>query len=333
MPPVSLDTVGATWWAALDAAENALHSGSPYLAAYELHERSARLAKERASTVELLDDVAREEGIHTRFSRLLVPRRNLRGLLGLPPTVTACVFNLDGVLIGSAALHAAAWRETFDEFILARIERTGGSFVQFDPRTDYASYLHGKPREEGVRAFLASRGISLPEGHPDDPPGAETIEGLSNRKKEALLRRIEDQGVHAYEGSRHYLQTAGDAGLRRAVVSASANTDTILEHAGLAPLIEQSVDGNTIVVEGLRARPAPDILRAACRKLGVRPEEAAAFETSRTGIQAARAGGFDLVIGVDRDGHSDLLRTRGTDLVTTGLAELLERNLRTRLRS
>ena len=325
-PPVSLETVAASWWSALDAAETALEAASASLTARELRNFSARLASERASTAALLDEVARAEGVRAGFSHLLVSRPNLRRLLGLPSTVTTCVFNLDGVLIGSAALHAAAWIKTFDEFIWARVERTGGSFVPFDPRTDYQSYMHGKPRHEGIRAFLTSRGISLPDGDPDDPPGTETVNGLANRKKEALLRQIDEQGVSAFEGSRRYLETARDAGLHCAVVSASANTGTILERAGLAPLIEQSVDGNTIVATKLRPKPAPDIPLAACRMLGVSPKEAAAFETSPAGVAAARAGGFGIVIGVEPGGRADPLRAKGADLVVTGLAELLERN-------
>jgi HAD superfamily hydrolase (TIGR01509 family) len=239
------------------------------------------------------------------------------------------VFNLDGVLIGSAALHAAARTTTFDEFIWARVERTGGSFVPFDPHTEYQKYMHGKPRHEGVRTFLASRGISLPDGDSQDPPGTETVNGLANRKKEVLLRRIDEQGVSAFQGSRRYLETARAAGLHCAVVSASANTGTILECAGLAPLIEQSVDGNTIVAKRLPAKPAPDILLAACRMLGVSPQKAATFETTPAGVAAARAGGFALVIGVEPGGHAQPLRAQGADLVVTGLAEVLERNLPT----
>jgi len=328
-PPVSLEAVAALWWSALDAAETALDAASASLTARELREFGARLAKERVSTAALLEEVAWAEGLHAGFSHLLVSRPNLRRLLGLPSAVTACVFNLDGVLIGSAALHAAAWTKTFDEFIWARVERTGGSFVPFDPHTDYQKHIHGKPRHEGVRAFLASRGISLPDGDPEDPPGTETVNGLANRKKEALLLRIDEQGVNAFEGSRRYLETARDAGLHCAVVSASANTDTILERAGLAPLIEQSVDGNTIIAKRLPAKPAPHILLAACQMLGVSPKEAAAFETTPAGVAAARAGGFELVIGVEPGGHAEPLRAQGADLVVTGLAELLERNLPT----
>jgi HAD superfamily hydrolase (TIGR01509 family) len=325
---VDLETAGALWWSALDAAESALRAADRSLTAQERRELGARLTEERMRTVRLLDGVAQMERRRTRFSHLLVPRSSLRRLLGLPSTVTACVFNLDGVLIGSAALHEAAWTETFDEFILARVERTRGRFAPFNPRTDYPQHIHGRPRLDGVRAFLASRGISLPEGSPGDRPGVETVHGLANRKKEALLRRIEERGVRAFEGSRRYLETARDAGVRRAVVSASANTDVILGRAGLTDLVEASVDGNTIAAEGLRAKPAPDTLLAACRKLGVEPQRAAAFETTFAGLTAAREGGFGLVIAVDDEaGRVDALRERGADLVIPGLAELFERNL------
>ena len=171
--------------------------------------------------------------------------------------MTACVFNLDGALIGSAPIHAAAWADTFNEFISARVERTGGRFVAFDSRNDYYAHLHGRPRLDGVRAFLASRGVSLPEGDPNDEPGSETVHGLANRKRAALLHRLEDADLSAFVGSRRYLQLCEDAGLRRAVVSASANTQTILALTGLTSLIEARIDGNTMVAEQLRASRRP----------------------------------------------------------------------------
>jgi len=323
----TLDSVAASWRSALDAADAALSAADRSLKPGELRELRRRLSGERNSTVELLEKVARAEGSHATFAELLVSRANLKRLLGLPSSVTACVFNLDGVLVGSAALHAAAWAETFDEFIGARIERTGGRFAPFNPRVDYLRHIHGQPRLHGINAFLASRGISLPAGDPDDPPGAETVHGLANRKREALLRRIDEQGVKAFEGSKRYLETARDAGVRRAVVSASANTATILERSGLAALIDDRVDGDTIVAEGLRARPAPDILVAACRRLGVVPGDAAVFETSAAGVAAGRAAGFVLVVGVDSAGDGDALVAEGADVVVSGLADLFERAL------
>jgi HAD superfamily hydrolase (TIGR01509 family) len=245
-------------------------------------------------------------------------------VLGLPPRIDACVFNLDGVLIGSASLHAAAWTETFDELISRRLERTRGRFAPFNPRVDYPAHMHGRPRLEGVRGFLASRGIRLPEGEPDDAPGSETVYGLANRKNQALLRLLDERGVQAFEGSRRYLELARDAGIRCAVVSASANAETLLERAGLSDLIQACIDGNAIVAERLAARPSPAILLAACRRLGVEADHAAVFETSAAGIAAGRAGGFELVVGVDRTGDSGALRDNGASRVIGGLPELLD---------
>jgi beta-phosphoglucomutase family hydrolase len=257
----------------------------------------------------------------------LTPRRDAKRLLGLPAHLEACVFNLDGVLIESATLHAAAWQRTFDEFIWERIERTKGQFPPFDPRADYARYLHGRPRLDGVRAFLASRGISLAEGAADDRPGLETVHGLANRKNEVLRRRIEEGGVNAYEGSLTYLRTVLDAGVHTAVVSASANTARILERAGLAPFIERSVDGNAMVANRLRAKPEPDTLLRACDELGVAPDHAAAFETTRAGVEAARAARFAVVIGIDQFGQEAALRAAGASPVVPGLAEILDERL------
>jgi HAD superfamily hydrolase (TIGR01509 family) len=319
--------LSARWRIAFDAAQAALQSGSPYLSAQELGERTKRLAAERKATAQLLQAFARDQPAGAPFLHLMLSPSEARRLLRLPPEVTACVFNLDGVLIGSAAVHAAAWTETFDEFISRRIERTHGRFAPFNPRIDYPAYIHGKPRLDGVRDFLASRGIRLPEGHPDDPPGAETVHGLANRKIAALLLLLDKQGLTAFDGAREYLETARDAGVHCAVVSASANTNTILERTGLAGLITGCVDGNTIVAEHLRPRPEPDILLAACRRLEVEPRRAAVFETSPAGIAAARTAGFDLVIGVDRTGDAKALHDAGADLVVAGLDEFLDRKL------
>jgi beta-phosphoglucomutase family hydrolase len=321
-PLASVDALRARWRVAFDAAFAALRCAQLYLPPDELQERSNLLEAERGPTTELLQAVARDQHDSRQVSPLTFSHWDARQLLGLPAGVDACVFNLDGVLIGSAAIHIAAWTETFDEFISRRIERTGGRFALFNPRVDYPRHIHGKPRLDGVRAFLASRGISLPEGEPGDSPGLETVHGLANRKNQALLRRLDEHGVHAFEGSRRYLEIAHDAGLQCAVVSASANTPTILERSGLADLIDQSVDGNTIIAERLRAKPAPDTLLAACRQLGVDPQRAAAFETTPAGIAAARAAGFRTVIGVNSPGRADGLRAEAADFVVTGLDEL-----------
>ncbi len=314
------------WRTALDAADAALLAARFDFSADELHGYTSRLRDERSSTMHLLEQIARERGQSDWSVHLLIPFE-ARKLLGLPANVTACVFDLEGVLIASATVHAAAWQETFDRFIWARTERTGGRFAPFapfNPHTDYPRHIHGKPRLEGVRAFLATRGISLPEGNPDDPPDSETVHGLANHKNAALLRRLDEQGVTAFADTRHYLETARSAGVHCAVVSASANTDTILERAGLAELIDESVDGNTILAEGLHGLPAPDTLLAACRQLEIEPSHAAAFETSTAGVDAARAAGFRFVVGVDRTGQADALRAHGADRVVAGLGDLLD---------
>jgi len=239
-------------------------------------------------------------------------------VLGLPEGLTACLFDLDGVLTDTAAVHAKAWTETFDAFLADR-----GGQQPFDPRADYDAYVDGRRREDGVRAFLASRGIELPEGSPDDPPAAATVYGLGNRKNELLLRRIATDGVRVYEGSRRYLQAARDAGLRRAVVSSSANTAQVLAVTDLADLVELRVDGVTAREQSLAGKPAPDTFLRAAELLGVEPGQAAVFEDALAGVQAGRAGRFGLVVGVDRVGQAAALREHGADVVVGDLAELL----------
>jgi HAD superfamily hydrolase (TIGR01509 family) len=323
---VDLDRLAVRWRAALDAADGAQEAAGYALTSDELALRGKQLARERETATRLLVDLAHDLGRNPRFVHL-VPRRDARHLLGLDPSVGACVFNLNGVLIESDSLHAAAWTEAFDELLLARGERTHGEFAPFNPRTDYAAHLHGRPRLDGVRSFLASRGIRLPEGEPGDSPGVETVHGLANRKGQSLLRRIAEQGVRAYEGSLHYLETAREAGVHCAVVSASANTPTVLERAGLRDLIDGVVDGNTVEREHLRAKPAPDTLLAACQQLGIEPGRSAAFETSAAGIVAARAGGFEVVVGVTGTGPVAELQAGRPDVLVSSLADLLEHNL------
>jgi beta-phosphoglucomutase family hydrolase len=244
-------------------------------------------------------------------------------VLGLPTGVTACLFDLDGVLTDTAAVHEAAWKQTFDQLLSRRAEAHGEVFRPFE-RSDYLAFVDGKPRPDGVRDFLASRGITLPEGAPDDPPGAETINGVGNGKNQELLRRIHEDGVEVFEGSRRYLEAARDAGLRRAVVSSSANTKDVLDVTGLADLIELRVDGVTIRQERLPGKPKPDTFLTAAERLGVGPDTAAVFEDAISGVQAGRAGGFAAVIGVDRAGQADALRSNGASVVVSDLAELLD---------
>jgi beta-phosphoglucomutase family hydrolase len=245
-------------------------------------------------------------------------------VLGLPNGVRACLFDLDGVLTKTAVVHAAAWKRMFDEYLRDRAKRSGDKFVPFDSQADYAEYVDGKPRSDGVRSFLASRGIELPEGEEDDPPGAETISGLGNRKNEIVLRMIHEDGVEAYPGSVRYLEAARDADLRRAVVSSSTNCRDVLVAAGIEDFFEARIDGVVAEREHLRGKPAPDTFLAGARVLGVEPGAAAVFEDALAGVAAGRAGDFTCVVGVDRVGHAEALREQGATIVVHDLAELME---------
>jgi beta-phosphoglucomutase family hydrolase len=245
-------------------------------------------------------------------------------VIGLPDSVRACLFDLDGVLTRTATVHAAAWKEMFDGYLRERAARTGEEFVPFDPVADYTRYVDGKPRYDGVRSFLSSRGSELPEGESGDPPAAETIRGLGNRKNELVLGLIREGGVEVYEGSVRYLEAARDAGLRRAVVSSSANTRDVLVAAGIGGFLETRIDGVVAEREGLKGKPAPDTFLAGAQALGVTPGEAAVFEDALAGVQAGRAGGFACVVGVDRVGHAEALREHGASIVVSDLSELLE---------
>ena len=324
---VDLDSLIGGWRAAFEAAQSALRSASHDLIPRELAERTKGLADERASTARLLETLAREQQAKPLLVRLVATSWEAKRLLGLPQDVQACVFNLEGVLIGSAAVHAEAWRETFDEYLAWRVPQTADSLVPFDVDVDYPTHIHGRPRLEGVLEFLASRGISLPTGSPDDEPGAETVHGLASRKQEILLRNLGRADMRAYRGVRLYLQVAHDAGLRSAVVSASANTTRMLDAAGLAALIDLQIDGNTMLAEGLRSTSASETLLAACHHLGVLPEKTAVFETSDVAVSAARDSGFEVVVAVVRHGGAAALHAAGADLVVAELGEILERSL------
>jgi beta-phosphoglucomutase-like phosphatase (HAD superfamily) len=319
--PFAADAVSVRWRAALDAAEDALRAAAKILPADELARHRATLAAERAHALRSLKALARDDGTSDRLLHL-TPHHDERRLLGLPAGVEACVFDLEGVLVGSVALHVAAWTQAFDELVRTWTDRLGVPMLPFDSRTDYRTYVHDRPRLEGVRAFLAGRGIALPEGDSGDPPDAETVHGVANHKNELLKRRIATLGVSAYHGSWQYLETALEAGVHTAVVSASENTPAILERAGLAGVVEGCIGGAEVVAEHLRESPAPDRLLAACRGLHVEPEHAAVFETSTAGIVAARAGRFAYVVAIDQTGDA-----KGADLVVPDLAELLERRL------
>jgi len=245
-------------------------------------------------------------------------------MLGLPNAIRACLFDLDGVLTQTAKIHAAAWKEMFDAFLRERAAQTGESFEPFEPVADYDEYVDGKPRYDGVRSFLAARGIALPEGTPDDPPDAATVHGLGNRKNELVLAMIERQGVEVYEGSVRYVRAVRDAGLGRAVVTSSANADEVLAAAGIDDLFDVRIDGVVAAREHLEGKPAPDTFLAAARALEVAPDRAAVFEDALAGVAAGRAGRFGLVVGVDRVGQADELREHGADVVVGDVSELLE---------
>lgn len=241
--------------------------------------------------------------------------------LGLPPAVRLCLFDLDGVLTNTAAVHIVAWKQAFDGFLR---DRDGEGFLPFDADRDYSRYVDGRPRADGVRAFLASRGIALPEGDPGDGPDVDSVHGVGSRKNALLLALIERDGVEVFAPSVRYLEAVRDAGLRTAVVSSSANTRQVLEVTGLGPLLELRMDAQAAQERGLRGKPAPDTFLAAAAELGGGPESSAVFEDALAGVQAGAAGGFAYVVGVDRAGQADALRAAGADRVVRELDELLE---------
>lgn len=241
-------------------------------------------------------------------------------MLGLPAGIRACLFDLDGVLTQTAKVHAEAWKQTFDEFLR---QRDGERFKPFDKVADYDQYVDGLPRYDGVRNFLTSRGIELPEGSPADSPGQETICGVGNRKNDLVLRLIKRDGVEAYDGSVSYVKAARDAGLRRAVVSSSANCRDVLIAAGIEDLFEARIDGQVADEQHLKGKPAPDTFLAGARALGVSAAEACVYEDALAGVQAGRAGNFGYVIGVDRVGQAEALRAHGASVVVKDLSELL----------
>jgi len=244
--------------------------------------------------------------------------------LGLPGRISACLFDLDGVLTKTAKVHAAAWKEMFDTFLQERAEETGEPFVPFDSGADYNAYVDGKPRYDGVRSFLASRGIELPEGSPDDPPTANTVYGLGNRKNELVLALLKRDGVEAYEGSVRYVEAVREAGLHTAVVSASANCKDVLEAAEIEDLFEVRIDGIVAERKQLRGKPAPDTFLTAAEELKVEPSNASVFEDALAGVEAGRARKFGFVVGVDRVGQREALLEHGADVVVSDLSELME---------
>ena len=310
---LDLETVAAAWQRALDADDRALAAvgsleGRTHVDVGELR-RS--LAHERRDVAVLLERTARIADVHP--APWLSPVPVTRATLGVPATTAACLFDLEGVLTDSGVLHASAWAETFDPFLLELSERTGWQFIPFDVTSDYRDYIEGRPRLEGVHAFLGSRGIHVRE---------DQATALADRKRDALTHRLHERGVTALPGARRYLAATGYAGLRRMVVSASTRTLPILELAGLTSLVDGRIDAELMRFEKLRPRPAPDLLLAACRHAGVLPEAAVTFTHTAAGIAAGLAAGLT-VVGVGAREQGRLLREYGAEQVVPSLGAML----------
>jgi beta-phosphoglucomutase-like phosphatase (HAD superfamily) len=324
-----VESLRSEWRAALVAARGAVEANEHYLRPAELRAEERHLQAEYATAAAELRRLALDEGLPPELAQPFLPRGRARRALGLPETVRACVLELDDLLVATRALQVDAWTRTFDELLSSRIGETyGRSTPPFTPQVDYPAYVHARPRVDGVRAFLASRGIRLPEGLPGDAPGTETVHGVANRKNELLGALLEQRGAPAIDGARHFLELAHDAGMNCAAVSASTHTAELLERAGLDELVDATVDADTISAENLSVRLSPDRLLAACRKLGIPPEQAAAFETDEPSVLAARTAGFAVVVAVTPDAdaaQARRLRRYGADVVVPALAGLLDR--------
>lgn len=243
--------------------------------------------------------------------------------VGLPPAIKVCLFDLDGVLTQTAKVHAKAWKQAFDTLLKARADQSGQPFVPFDLVKDYEEYVDGKPREDGVRDFLASRQITLPEGDPDDKPGTQTVYGVGNGKNELFNKVLKQDGLEPFAGSVRYLKAVRALGLRCAVVSSSANTHAILKTVDLLDQFDAIVDGNDVREQHLHGKPAPDSFLAGAKALDTAPANAVVFEDALAGVAAGRAGHFGYVVGVDRLDQADQLRAHGADVVVEDLDELL----------
>jgi beta-phosphoglucomutase family hydrolase len=244
------------------------------------------------------------------------------GFGGLPAAVRGCLFDLDGVLTRTAELHEQAWKQAFDEYLELLERRDGLEFIPFTAH-DYERFVDGKPRLAGTRDFLASRQLELPEGTQQDPPDAQTVWGLSNRKNDLVGELIATKGVHVYEGSVDYVRAVRAHGLATCVVTSSANAAKVLAAAHLEDLFDARIDGVVAAERKLPGKPAPDTFCAGAAAIGVEPAAAAVFEDALAGVSAGRAGHFGWVIGVDRVGHGAALKSAGADVVVHDLSELL----------
>jgi len=321
--PPDLDRLAAGWQQALDAADRALHAADRSLPRSYLAQETKELSLERKETAAMLSRLAHVTGSPTE--PWLSPVPVTTEMLGLPTGVEACLFDLDGVLTDSAIVHASAWGLVFDDFLQRLNEKTDWHFIPFTDK-DYRAYMDGRPRLEAIHAFLSSRGIRLPEGTTDDRADADTAHGLARRKGEALARGLRQRGVNALPGSRRFVQAAGHARLKRSVISASAHTLWMLELAGLTTLMDDCVEAQTIRVEELRARPAPDLLFAACARLGVHPQNAVTLTHSEAGVEAGRAAGLHVVEVAERAQAEHV--EDAVDRVVPSLNALLDSRLR-----
>lgn len=312
----NLDLAAAHWQWALDAAARALDADRVVLPAAEIAEESRHLARERQETDALLRRVAALSG--TMPPPWLAARPITVRMLGLPNGTNACLFDLDGVLTDSDALHAAAWAQALDTTLLALAHDEHQTFVPFDPDRDYHAYFDGRPRVEGIQLFLAGRGVQLPQRE---------VDAIARRKGELLARGLGRHGVAARDHAHRYLQAAGLARLQRAVVSASTTAEPMLALAGLRALVDADVDARVMSAQRLESRPAPDLLLAACRELEVEPAQAVSLTHSGAGVAAARAIGMP-VIGIASGVEADALRGFGAPVVVPALGTLLDPALR-----
>jgi alpha,alpha-trehalase len=244
-----------------------------------------------------------------------------------PDQLDAVLFDLDGVLTATAHIHARCWKRMFDEYLRERAARTGEPFEPFEPfdtERDYLPYVDGKPRYDGVRSFLASRGIELPWGDPADAPRTETVCGLGNRKNALFNEVLQEEPPEVFERTVQYVRFLRNRGIKTAVVTASKNATTVLRAAGIEQLFDVQMDGVVAAELGLAGKPQPDTFVEAARRLGVEPARAAVVEDAISGVQAGRAGGFGLVIGVDRTGNAEALRDNGADIVVPDAGDLLD---------
>lgn len=244
--------------------------------------------------------------------------------VNLPENIRACLFDMDGVLTHTAKVHAVAWKEMFDTFLRERAEADGEAFVPFDIATDYVKYVDGKLRQDGVRSFLQSRGIELPEGESNDPTDAETVHGLGNRKNERVVELIRTEGVEVFPGSVKFLHLVRELGYKTAVVSASKNTPDVLGVTGLEGEFDFVMHGGIAGEQGLAGKPAPDTFLAAARALGEMPENCVVLEDALVGVAAGKAGGFGLTVGVNRADQREALLENGADIVVDDLEELVQ---------